>query len=98
MMAERIRVSLAMPKGMGLGVTPQDGQLSSRAIDFMERWAVADGKLILERAFITKERVVEPEAYRQAMAPIRQLWAAESRPVFVVAGGNRGRAYGDEPF
>jgi hypothetical protein len=97
-MAERIRVSLKMPKGMGLGSMPTDGNLSSNALDFMERWAVADGKMILERAFITKTRVVEPEAFRQAVAPIRQLWAAESNPVFVVAGGNRGRAYGDEPF
>jgi hypothetical protein len=96
--AERIRVSLAMPESMGLGSMPADGQLSSNAIEFMERWAVADGKMILERVFITKTRVVEPEAYRQAIAPIRQLWSAEARPVFFTPGGNRGRAYGNEPF
>lgn len=94
----KVRVDLKMPEGFGVAELPVSLDKPSPLVHIEERWAVADGVLSFQRTYTLTERVVPPERYDELRAPVVASWARARQVVRVVAGGDRGAAYGKDDF
>ena len=63
-----------------------------------DQWAVADGELFLKRDLVVGVRSVESDRYEELKRPVRGIWESQAAPLRIVEGGNRGDAYGTDPF
>ncbi len=94
----KVRVDLRMPEGMGVAELPVSVDKPGPVVNIEERWAVADGVLTFQRTITVNERVIPPERYDELRSPVVASWARAQQVVRVVAGGDRGAAYGSDDF
>jgi hypothetical protein len=95
---QRVKMSVRMPEGKGIKALPASLQKQGSILKVEEQWAVADGAFWIQRTLRVEERVVPPERYDELRAAAAALWARQQLPVEVVDGGDRGAAYGGDPF
>lgn len=94
----KVKLSVKMPDGLGVEALPASLQKQGSILNVEEQWAVADGTFWLARTLRIEERVVPPERYDELRAAASALWARQQVPVVVIPGGDRGAAYGGDPF
>ena len=94
----KVRIEVKMPPGLGVSELPVSVDRPGPVVSVEERWAVADGALLYQRTLTMHERVLPASRYEDLRAPILASWQRSSQPVVLVAGGDRGAAYGGDPF
>jgi hypothetical protein len=94
----RVRLDVKMPEGTGITELPVSLDKPGPIVSVEERWTVADGVLSFQRTLTNHERIVPPSRYDELRAPVTASWARSRQPVRLVAGGDRGTAYGTDEF
>lgn len=95
---QKIDVELSLPDGWGLEALPKDREITSEGITIKERYSLSKGVLYYTREAVVNHRRVEADRYLTVRQPLARLWAAQSDPILVVAGGKRGQDYGADEF
>lgn len=95
---ERHEISLRLPEGMGLASVPGPAGEENAWYRYQEKSAVADGVWWLERRSELPAHIIVPGQYSTFRAALARLWQAQSEPVAIVPGGERGSTYNEAPF
>jgi hypothetical protein len=93
-----VRLDVKLPEGMGITELPVSLDKPGPLVDVQERWSIADGVLTFQRTLTNHERIIPPARYDDLRSPVVASWMRSQRPVRLVAGGDRGTAYGTDEF
>jgi hypothetical protein len=94
----QVRLDVKLPEGLGVAELPVSLDKPGPIVDVQERWSIADGVLSFQRTLTNHERILSPARYDDLRGPVVASWARSQRPVRLVAGGDRGTAYGRDEF
>lgn len=95
---QKVKLSVKLPPGLGVAALPPSLAKQGSILNVEEQWAVADGAFWMSRTLRIEERVVPPARYDELRSAAIALWGRQQAEVKIVPGGDRGAAYGGDPF
>ncbi len=95
---QKVKLAVKMPAGLGVAALPPSLAKQGSILNVEEQWAVADGTFWMSRTLRIEERVVPPSRYHELRSAAVALWGRQQAEVKIVPGGDRGAAYGGDPF
>ena len=94
----QVRLDVKLPEGIGVAELPVSLDKPGPIVDVQERWSIADGVVTFQRTLTNHERIISAARYDDLRSPVVASWTRAQRPVRLVAGGDRGTAYGRDEF